>query len=252
MTDLLHTVVEGEGPPLVLLGSLGSTLEMWEPNLAALAARFTVIRMDHLGHGGSPVPEGPYTMRTLADAALATLDDLGLDRVAWCGLSLGGMVGMAIGSEHPERLSRLALCCTTACFTDKQPWHDRIAAVQEGGTGPIAATVASRWFSPEWATAHPEVLARAVGWLTDTPDAGYLACCQAIEVWDHREELGAITAPTLVVGGADDLSTPVEPHLRTIAAGIPGAHLEVIPGGHLATTESAASATTLLIEHLAS
>ncbi|WP_181779884.1 3-oxoadipate enol-lactonase [Pseudonocardia pini] len=251
MTDLLHARIEGpaDAQALVLLGSLGSTLDMWEPNLPALAERFHVVRMDNLGHGRSPAPAGPYSMKGLADTALATLDALGLDRVAWCGLSLGGMVGMYVASEHPERISSLALCCTTAYFADKEPWRQRIATVNADGTGAIAATVASRWFTADWAEAHPEVRDRAVGWIGDTSDAGYAASCEAIVAWDHRDRLPAIEAPTLVLGGADDLATPVDPHAELLAARIPGARLEIVPGGHVATYESAEKANRLLLEH---
>jgi 3-oxoadipate enol-lactonase len=254
LPEILHSRIDGpaDAPPLVLLGSLGSTLDMWEPNLPVLAERFRVVRLDHLGHGGSPVPEGPYTMARLTDAVLATLDSLGLERVAWAGLSLGGMVGMHLDSEHPERISRLALCCTSSWFPDATVWATRIAGVEADGTGALAAGIVDKWFTPGWAAAHPDAVARAVGWVTDTSDAGYVACCRAIEIWDHRERLGAVTAPTLVLGGAEDRSTPVEPHSRTIAAGIPGARLEVVPGAHLATIESADEANRLLLEHLSS
>ncbi|GAA4541779.1 3-oxoadipate enol-lactonase [Pseudonocardia xishanensis] len=252
MSDLLHSRIDGpdDAPPLVLLGSLGSTLAMWEPNVSALAARFRVVRLDNLGHGGSPVPAGPYSMAGLADAALATLDSLGLDRVSWAGLSLGGMVGMYLAAEHPERISALALCCTTAYFPDKTPWLQRIETVREQGTGAIAEPVAARWFTPEWSAEHPDVLKTAVGWIAGISDAGYAASCEAIVEWDHRERLSAIQAPTLVLGGADDLATPVDPHARTLADGIPGARLEIVPGGHVATFESAEAANRLLLEHL--
>jgi 3-oxoadipate enol-lactonase len=130
----LHHTDEGprDAPVIVFAGSLGSTLEMWRPQAAALTGEFRVIRLDHRGHGGSPVPPPPYRMADLAADSLALLDELGLDRVAWCGLSLGGMVGMYLGSEAPERLTSLTLCCTTACFPDLTPWRDRIAAVKGG------------------------------------------------------------------------------------------------------------------------
>jgi 3-oxoadipate enol-lactonase len=247
----LHHTVDGpvDAPPLVLAGSLGSTLEMWRPNLAALTGRFRVVRIDHRGHGGSPVPEGPYAMADLAGDVLALLDDLGLDRVAWCGLSLGGMVGMYLAAEAPDRLSTLTLCCTSSYFPDKTVWRDRIAAVRERGTAPIAAGVAGRWFTPEWAAAHPDVVAEATAMIAGTDDAGYVACCQAIEAWDHRDRLGSITQPTLVVAGDADPSTPVEPHARTIVDGIPGARLEVVHAAHLATIERAAEVTPLIAAH---
>jgi 3-oxoadipate enol-lactonase len=247
----LHHLESGppDGPALVLSGSLGSTLEMWRPQVQALSDRFRLIRIDHRGHGGSPVPPGPYRMADLAGDVIALLDGLGLERVAWCGLSLGGMVGMYLASEHPERISRLTLCCTSAYFPDKTPWRERIAAVADGGTGPVAQGVVARWFTPDWAAAHPDVVAEAVAMVSGTPDDGYLACCQAVEAWDHRDRLGAITAPTLVIGGTQDPSTPVEPHARTIAEGIPGARLEVFEAAHLATIEQAEPITPLIATH---
>jgi 3-oxoadipate enol-lactonase len=249
----LHVVDEGprDAPVVVLSGSLGSTLEMWRPQVAALTSQFRVLRIDHRGHGGSPVPEGPYRISDLAGDALTLLDELGLEQVAWCGLSMGGMVGMYLASEAPTRLRSLTLCCTSAHFPDTTVWRERIAAVRADGTAPIAAGVASRWFTPDWAAAHPDVLAEAVDMVAGTPDAGYLACCQAIEVWDHRSRLPAIDVPTLVIAGSQDLATPVEPHARTIVEGIPGARLEVLEAAHLATIERAAEATPLIAEHAA-
>jgi 3-oxoadipate enol-lactonase len=253
MSVRLHHVDEGprDAPVLVLSGSLGSTLEMWRPQVAPLTERFRVIRMDHRGHGGSPVPPGPYRIADLADDVLTLLDELGLDRVAWCGLSMGGMIGMHIGSEAPERLTSLTLCCTTAHFPDPTVWSDRIKAVAEGGTGPIADTVVSRWFTPDWAAAHPDVVAEAAAMVAGTPDEGYLASCEGLRVWDHRDRLPAITAPTLVIAGSADLSTPVQPHARTIADAIPGARLEVLDAAHLATIERADEATALIAAHSA-
>lgn len=244
----LHHVAEGpqEAPALVLAGSLGSTLEMWRPQVPELSRRFRVVRLDHRGHGGSPVPDGAYRMVDLAGDVLALLDDLGLQRVAWCGLSLGGMVGMYLGSEHPDRVSSLTLCCTTAHFPDPAPWRERIAAVSAHGTASIADAVVARWFTPDWAAAHHDVVAECRAMVADTPDAGYSGCCRAIETWDHRARLGAITAPTLVIAGSGDLATPVDPHARAIAEGIAGARLEVLPGAHLATIENAEAATALI------
>ena len=249
----LHHVDEGprDAPVLVLAGSLGSTLEMWRPQVGPLTERFRVIRVDHRGHGGSPVPPGPYRMADLAGDVLALLDRLGLDRVAWCGLSLGGMVGMHLASEAPERIASLTLCCTSSHFPDTTVWKERIAAVSTGGTAPLAEGVVSRWFTPDWAAAHPDVVAEAAAMVAGTSDAGYIACCRAIEVWDHRDRLGAISAPTLVVAGSVDPSTPVEPHARTIVDGIPGARLEVLEAAHLATIEVADEATALITGHAA-
>lgn len=251
MTVVLHHVESGppDGPPLVMAGSLGSTLAMWEPQVEELSRRFRLIRLDHRGHGGSPVPPGPYRIADLAGDVLALLDDLGLDRVSWCGLSLGGMVGMALASEHPNRVDRLVLCCTSAHFPDATVWRDRIEAVAGGGTAPIAESVVSRWFTPGWAAANPVTVAESVAMVAGTADAGYLASCQAIEVWDHRERLPTISAATMVIAGSEDPATPVQPHAATLVESIPQARLEVLPAAHLATVERAADATRLIAAH---
>jgi 3-oxoadipate enol-lactonase len=248
----LHYADDGprDAPVLLFAGSLGSTLAMWEPQLT-LAGPFRVIRIDHRGHGGSPVPSGPYAMPDLAADVVELLDELELQQVAFCGLSLGGMVGMYLGSEHPHRLTSLTLCCTTPHFADKAPWDERIAAVEAGGTAGIADAVVSRWFTTEWAKVHPDVVTALRNQIADTPDTGYLGCCRAIAAWDHRERLAAVAVPTLVIGGSDDPSTPVDPHALTLVDGIPGARLEVLPGAHLATIESALAASELISGHAA-
>jgi 3-oxoadipate enol-lactonase len=247
----LHIVEDGlpDGPPLVLAGSLGSTLQMWQPQVEALAGEFRIIRIDHRGHGGSPVPPGPYSIAALAADSLAVLDRLGLDQVAWCGLSLGGMVGMYLGSEAPQRLRSLTLCCTTSHFPDAGPWRERVAAVASTGTASIAGPVVSRWFTPDWAAAHPDAVIACQEMVARTSDEGYAAACQAIEAWDHRSRLPQVSVPTLVIGGASDLSTPIEPHSRTLAEGIPGARLAIVDGAHLSTIECANETTALIRQH---
>ncbi len=249
----LHHEVSGpdDAPVLVLAGSLGSTLAMWEPQIAALRDRFRVLPVDHRGHGGSPVPSGPYAMADLAGDTLELLDSLGVGRAAFCGLSLGGMVGIWLGADAPERLSALVLCCTTAHFPDVTPWRERIRAVRADGTASIADAVVQRWFTPGWAAAHPDVVARLAAMVASTSGDGYVACCEAVAEWDGRDLLGCIAVPTLVLAAADDLTTPVQPHAETIAAGIPGARLEVLDSGaHIATIERADDATALIADHV--
>ena len=248
----LHYEIDGQtdGPPVVLLGSLGSALDMWEPQLPALTPNYQVIRVDHRGHGASPVPAGPYTVAELAGDVVALLDRLNLRRVRFVGLSLGGMVGMYLGSEAPERIERLELLATTAYFPDKAPWQARIDAVAQGGTDSIAEAVVANWFSPEWAAAQPDRVAWGVESVRKCPDQGYLACCQAIRDWDHVHRLSAINAPTLLICGTADLATPEEPHAATIAARVPGVRFERVPGAHLLNIECADQVNALLTDHL--
>jgi 3-oxoadipate enol-lactonase len=250
----LHYQIDGraDGPPVVLLGSLGPSLDMWKPQLPALTPDYQVIRVDHRGHGASPVPAGPYTVPELAGDVVALLDRLGLDRVRFVGLSLGGMEGMYLASEMPERIERLALLATTANFPDKAPWQARIEAVAKGGTDAIAEAVVKNWFTPEFAAANPDTVAWAEESIRKCPDLGYLGCCQAVRDWDHVHRLSAIIAPTLVICGTRDPSTPEEPHAATLAARIPHARLERVDAAHMLNIERADEVNALITDHLRS
>jgi 3-oxoadipate enol-lactonase len=241
-----------DSPVLVLAGPLGSTLDIWQPQVDALAERFRVLRYDHRGHGRSPVLHGgSYAVMDLALDALALLDRLSIERAAFCGLSLGGMVGIWLAAHAPERLSSLVLCSTSARFDDHGPWVERAASVRFAGTGGIAADVVADWFTPEWAAAHPDVVEQTIQMITKTTDDGFAECCSAIAGWDARRLLGRIMTPTLVIAGAQDKETPVIPHAKTLAAAIYRAKLEVLDGAHLAVIEQADRANRLIARHAA-
>jgi 3-oxoadipate enol-lactonase len=246
----LSYTVDGpqDAPVLVLGGSLGSTTAMWEPQLDALTGRFRLVRYDHRGHGGSPVPEGPYQLAELGADVLALLDTLGLDRVHLGGLSLGGMVAMWVAAHAPSRVDRLTLLCTSARLGPPEVWIERVETVRTQGLEPIADQVVGRWFTANFD--KPDVISRARAMLAATPAIGYAGCCAAIQHMDLLPALGSITAPTLVIAGADDPSTPPE-HARAIAAGISGARLEIVPAAaHLANVEQPETVNRLLLDHI--
>jgi 3-oxoadipate enol-lactonase / 4-carboxymuconolactone decarboxylase len=252
VTAPLRVVVDGaeDAPVLVLGSSIGSTPAMWDPQVDALAAQFRLVRYGHPGHGGSPAPDGDYALADLGTALLATLDDLGVGRVHLGGLSLGGMVAMWVASHAPARVDRLVLVCTSALLGPAQMWHDRASAVRAGGMATIADAVLARWFTPAFAGTHPEVVAGARDMLLSVEPQGYAGCCNAIATMDLRADLAGVTAPTLVVAGADDPATPPE-HAREIGRRIAGARVEVVPSAaHLANVEAPEAVTALLLEHL--
>ncbi|MFG1767149.1 3-oxoadipate enol-lactonase [Micromonospora parva] len=251
MTARLHLTVDGPtAAPVLLLGSsLGTAAAMWDPQVPALARRFRVIRYDHLGHGRSAVPPGPYTLDLLGRELLRTLDDLDVPWVHYAGLSLGGMVGMWLATYAPERVRRLALLCTSASLGPPEQWRDRAATVRAEGLPTIADAVVARWFTPAFAAARPEVVAAHRAMLTATPPHGYAACCEAIAAMDLRPDLGRVVAPTLVIAGADDPATPV-PHAREIVGRIPQARLAVVDAAaHLANVEQPEQVCRLLLRH---
>ena len=242
----------GDAPVLLLGGSLGTTLAMWDPQVPALSATRRVIRFEHRGHGGSPVPTGPYTIDEMGGDVLALLDRLDLPRVSYCGLSIGGMVGQWLAIHAPERIDRLILLCTSAYLPPAEGWHARAAAVREAGTPEVVAdAVLARWFTPGFAASQPDVVARYRAMISGIDPEGYAGCCEAIAALDLRGGLPQITAPTLVVSGRQDPSIPPE-HGEAIAAAIPGARFELLdPGAHLASVERADAVTPLIAEHLA-
>ena len=246
----LHVTDEGPrdaGTPLVLLCSLGSTVDMWAPQREELAGRMRVLTMDTRGHGGSPVPDGPYTVEELADDVLETLDDLGVARAAFAGLSLGGAMGQAVALRTPDRVTSLALLCTSARFANLQTFTDRAVTVRAEGMDAIADGVVARWFTDD---ADDATVATMRAMIAATPPEGYASCCEAIVAWDSRGDLGRITAPTLVISGAEDPATPPE-HGQALADGIPGATFEVVAdAAHLASYQRPDVVTGLLAEHV--
>ena len=194
------------GAPVLVLGnSLGTTMALWEPQLDALGRRFRLLRYEHRGHGGSPAPPGPYAIPDLGADVLALLDEFEVASAYYAGVSLGGMVGMWLAANAPGRIEALALCCTSACLQPAQLWVDRAAAVRSEGLGSISKQVVARWFTAGYEAAHPGAVARFVTTLEqDVASEGYAGCCEAIAAMDLRPLLGSITAPTLVVAGADD------------------------------------------------
>jgi 3-oxoadipate enol-lactonase len=239
-----------DAPVLVLAGSVGSLPSMWNPQLAAFAADFRVVRLTHLGHGPGAPPPGPYSIDGLADDALALLDDLGVESFAWCGLSLGAMVGMAVAAAVPHRVRRLALCCSLVQQDQPDAWRQRAATVRAEGLPAIADLVIARWFTPAFAAERPDLVRRLRETFVGLPAEGYAACCDAISELDLVPLLGRISAPTLVLAGADDPAVPREQSERT-AAGIDGARLAVVPAAaHLATVEQPRQTTRILLDHL--
>jgi 3-oxoadipate enol-lactonase len=249
--SLDHRLHGPEGAPaLVLSNSLGTTQDLWSRQLPELAERFRVLTYDHPGHGASELPEQPCTVDAVADSLLGLLDELGLDRVSVCGVSLGGMVAMALAVEAPERVGRLVLACTSAYLGPPQPWDERARVVRAEGMEAIADTVVGRWFTHELGHEDPETVARFRAMLAAMPPEGYARCCEAVGAWGARGRISAIRAPVLVVAGAEDPATPVE-HAELIASGLPGARLHVLErAAHLANVERAEAFTGAVLEHL--
>jgi 3-oxoadipate enol-lactonase len=228
----LHHVVQGDGPTVVLLGSLGSTTAMWEPQLAALRD-FRVVRVDLPGHGGSPVPERAFRIPDIAESVV----DLVGGPASYCGISLGGIVALCIAAN--DEIDRLVVACTKPSVPPAEQWDERAARVRADGMSAIADAVLARWFLgavPAWAR---EMLLRC-------PPEGYARCCEALRDTDLTDDLGRIAAPTLVIAGADDPSVTIDE-----ARVVPGKLVVLEGAAHLASAEQPEAFNDALLAHLA-
>ncbi len=248
----LHYRFDGpeNGPVLVLCNSLGTDHTMWDPQVPALARKLRVLRYDRRGHGASAVTPGPYTIEQLGRDALGLLDALGIERVRYCGLSLGGMTGMWLGTHAADRIERLVLCNTAAQIGPPDPWNARIEAVRKGGMAAIESAVMARWFTPGFLARQTPMLGRMREVFLQLSPEGYVACCAAVRDMDQRESIARITAPTLVIAGTHDAST-------TPAAGqfmvgkIKGARYVELDAAHISNVEAADRFTAAVLDFIA-
>ena len=240
-----------DAPVVVLLGSLGSNRSMWDPQIAALSDECRVVAVDQRGHGESPAPDGPYSVRDLSEDVLALLDSLGVDAAHFVGLSMGGAIAQWLGAHAPRRVLSLSLLCTAAKFGEPQGWIERAAASRTDGPESLADAVVARWFSEGLAKRDPEFVRHYREMIASTSPEGYAACCDALADWDFTADLSRISAPTLVIAGEEDPSTPPSV-MQILADGITGARFEVLsPAAHVANLEQAGAVTALLREHIA-
>lgn len=246
-TTLLNHRVEGSAsaPPLLLGPSLGTSHALWDKVAPELSAAHRVVRWDLPGHGGSAAEliGAGATVGDLAALVLALADALGIERFAHAGVSLGGAVGLHLAVHHAERVSSLAVICSSAHFDGATPWEERAALVRREGLAGLAEGAGARWFTPGF------TVPRLVRDHREADPEAYAACCDALAAFDLRERLAGISLPTLAVAGREDPATPPE-HLRQIADAVPGAALVEIPGAsHLAPAQCPEAVLAALRTH---
>ena len=248
---LLNVSVEGRdgGPTLMLSNSLGTNLNMWEPQMKALGHVFRVIRYDRRGHGKSTVAPGPYSMERFGRDVLAILDDLNIEKVHWCGLSMGGMVGQWLGANAPERMGKIILSNTACYYADPTNWLNRIKAVKEGGIAAVADAVIAGWLTADFREREPQIAANMKAMLLATPVEGYLACCEALSTLDQRALLPKIKSPTLVIAGRHDMATPIAAG-ELIRSNSPGASLTILDAAHISNVEQSHAFTDTVVGFL--
>jgi len=257
----VKVVATADGPPdapvLVLANPIGTNAGIWKHQVPVLSRYFRVIRYEHRGHGQpgaqSPAPPGPYTIAELGTDVLGLLSDQGIERAAFAGVSLGGMVGLWLAANAPERITSLAVICSALVpLPSAQAWRDRVAIVREQGTAAIAGMAVPRWFTPAFLSRSAAEVSAVTSMLTATSPAGYAGCGDAIAGMDLRPLLPSVKAPTLVVSGAEDPAAPPAQGART-ALGIEDSRLAVVRGAsHFAHFETPGPVTDALLRHFRS
>jgi 3-oxoadipate enol-lactonase len=252
----LVSSIEGpeDAPVLVLGNPIGTTRDVWQYQLPVLIRYFRLLRYEARGHGRpgaqSPAPAGPYTIAELGADVLATVNRYGIERFAFAGVSLGGMTGLWLAANAPERVTSLAVCCAALTpLPSAQAWHDRAALVRAEGMAALVGQVIPRWFAPSYLVREPGRVEAVTQMLAGTNPEGYAGCGEAIAALDLRPQLPRVQAPTLVLSGAEDMAAPPSIGAYTALA-IPGARLTVIPAAaHFAHYEKPGPVTDALASH---
>jgi 3-oxoadipate enol-lactonase len=239
------------GKPLLVLGnSLGTDVFMWEPQMAAFTEHYRVLRMDTRGHGASDVPAGDASIGDLGRDVLAVLDELGVERYAFCGLSLGAMVGQWLGVHAPQRLDALVLSNASPFLPPPEAWSARIDLVRRDGMQAIVDAVMPRFFSQPYRDRDEPFFHTMRTAFLATSAQGYAACCAAVRDADFRPLLRDIRIPTLVIAGALDAATPADPHSHLLRDGIAGARYATLQAGHIANVEQPEAFSRAVLEFL--
>ena len=243
--------VDGDpgAPPLLLINSIGSTHEMWTRQIDAFRAAFRVIRYDARGHGTSSVPRGPYTVDQLGSDALAILDHAGVSSAHVCGISLGGITAQWLALNAPGRVRGVVLANTAARIGTADSWTERIDLVHQRGMSAVADLAMERWFTPSFRERDPETVRAFRTMVQNCPPDGYLGCCAALRDADLRDQVAAITAPTLLIASAADTATPVE-GLEFLRERVSNSELVTLDSAHLSNVECAVEFTAVVMDFL--
>lgn len=246
----LHWREDGDtaGPAVVFANSLGTDLRLWDAVVERLPKHLRLIRYDKRGHGLSSCPAGPYSIEDLAQDALELLDHAGVETCVFVGLSIGGMIAQTLAARAPERVSALVLSNTASKMGEAQMWQERIAAIEADGIAALSEAVMQRWFAPAFLGTEAHLPWRHM--LERTPQAGYIACCQAIAGTDLSALTPTLRQPTLGIAGSADGASPAALVEATIDL-LPDARFTVIEDtGHLPCVEAPEAYAGALLEFL--
>jgi 3-oxoadipate enol-lactonase len=247
----IHYELSGpdEAPVLVLSHALGTNLTLWDQQVEALRGAFRVLRYDTRGHGRSPASQGPYTISLLALDVLSLLDELGVGKAHFCGISMGGLVGQYLAVHHPDRVASLILSNTASTIGTHEKWERRIREVTKAGMAAVLDEVVEGWFSARFRSMRPPIIASLANALKATSPEGYIGCCQALRDADLSDLIEQVNAPALIIAGTEDQATPVAGS-RFLHQKIRNSQLVTLECAHLACAEAPAEFTNQLNKFL--
>ncbi|MFV5700867.1 3-oxoadipate enol-lactonase [Flavobacterium sp. XS2P12] len=234
---------------ILFSNSLGTDLTMWDKQIELLGQEFNILRYDTRGHGKSEVPAGEYSIEMLGNDVLDLLDSLKIEKVNFCGLSIGGLTGQWLGIHAPERLNKLILCNTAVKIGNKEGWNTRIETVQKNGLDSIVSGTQERWFTSEFVAENKAEVDAVLVTFVQTPVTGYSSCCAAVRDADFTDEVSKISSPTLIISGTEDLVTTVKDS-EFLMERIPNSLLAALKTAHISNIEKADDFTKLLIEFI--
>jgi 3-oxoadipate enol-lactonase len=236
-----------DAPVLMLSNSLGTTADLWAPQMVEFTRYFRVLRYDSRGHGKSDVPSGAYSIDRLGRDAVELLDALGIGRAWFCGLSMGGMVGQWLGVRVPEWLQGLVLANTAAYMGPPSNWQTRIATIREKGMTALTDAVLERWFTPGFRQHLPKAVEPIRSMLLACSPAGYAGSCAAIRDMDQRPTARLISVPTLLITGLFDPATPPS-DAAFLNEAIAGSRIVSLEAAHLSNVEQPVAFTAAVLD----
>ncbi len=257
MTDTIksngiNTAYRLEGPedaPVVMFSnSLMCTYYMWDSQIADVSSQYRVLRYDTRGHGGTEVAPDPYSIEHFVDDAHGVLQGLGIERVHFVGLSLGGLIGQRLATKYPDSLISLVLCDTGTLMPTQDAWDERIRIAESEGMGGIAEPMLTRWITDGFLEREPDKVENIRSMILNTSVDGFIRCCKAIKATDLTDQVGDIAISTTVVYGAQD---PLAGPSQAVHEGIDGSCCVVIDdAGHLPNVEQTETFNRTVLDHL--
>jgi len=217
-----------DGPVVMFSNSLISNYTMWDDQVDAITdAGFRMLRYDQRGHGGTDAPEGDYSIKMFADDAAGLLDTIGIEKVHFVGLSMGGFIAQLMGVHYPDKVISLSLCDTACVMPTAELWNDRIAQAEAGGTQALGDATLGRWFTAPYHESNPNEVALVRKMINASNLTGYIGCARAIRDMSQCDVLGQIKAPTIVIVGEEDPACPVA-SAKVLHEGVQGSELVII------------------------